>query len=186
MLASYSVILNIDTAVNLKNREISNQIRNTFFQLCLIKMRLIALENEKIREKITFLDFDRILDSVEDIYRLLKELKSHDIVSISHNDILHDIHIVYLHIGTLHTHLRAMRKNIIKPEPSKNSKPIYSNPMIRADFKLNEIISNLTNILIYLKDGYDKDFKKEGKGIEACASYKYGIINTSNNGTETA
>jgi len=186
LLASYSVILNIDTTVNLKNREISNQIRNTFFQLCLIKMRLIGLENEKLREKITFLDFDRILDSVEDIYKLLKELKSHDIVSISHNDILHDIHFLYLHIGTLHTHLKAMRKNIIKPELSNNSGQIYPNPMIRADFKLNDTIEYLTNILTYLKDGYDKDFKKDGKGIEACANYKYGMTNISNNGTENA
>ncbi len=184
LLASYSVILNIDTTVNLKNREISNQIRNTFFHLCLIKMRLITLENEKSREKITYLDLDRIFDSAEDIYELLKELKSQDIVSISHNDILSDIYFVYLHIDTLHTHLRASRKNLIKPKPSKDNSPIYPNPMLRTDFKLNDIIKNLTNILTYLKDGYDKDFKKDGKGIEACADYKYGMTKILNKGKE--
>lgn len=173
LLASYSVILNIDTTINLKKREFSNQIRNTFFQLCLIKTRLIALENEKAKEKITYLDIDRIFDSVEDIYKLLTELKSQDVVSIAHNNILTDVHFIYLHINTLHTYLRASRKNIIKPELSKSNASIYTNPMITANFKLDETIKRLTNILTYLKDGYDKDFNKEGKGIEACADYQY-------------
>lgn len=175
LLASYSVILNIETTVNIKNREISNQVRNTFFQLCLIKTRLIALENEKSREKITYLDLDRILDSIEDINKQLSELKSQDIISISHNDVLVSVHMIYLHINTLYTHLRAFRKNIIKPDPSKVNTQIYPNPMIKTDFKLDDTIKNLTKILIYLKDGYDKDFKKEGKGIEACAGYWYGM-----------
>ncbi|MDD2265925.1 hypothetical protein [Sulfuricurvum sp.] len=109
----------------------------------------------------------------------MNELKSQEIVSISHNDVLQDVHFVYLHINTLYTHLRAARKNIIKPEPSKNNTPIYPNPMITTNFKLNEPIKNLTNILTYLKDGYDKDFKKDGKGIEACADYQYGMTKTS-------
>lgn len=180
LLASYSVILNIDTTINIKKRDFSNQIRNTFFQLCLIKSRLISLENEKLREKITYLDFDRIFDSVEDIYKLLTELKSQDIVSIAHNDILTDVHFVYLNINTLHTHLRALRKNIIKPEPSTSNDPIYPNPMIKVNFKLDETIKRLTNILTYLKDGYDKDFNKEGKGIEACADYVYGMTKVLN------
>ncbi|MDD2369080.1 MAG: hypothetical protein PHQ90_07230 [Sulfuricurvum sp.] len=180
LLASYSVVLNIETTVNIKNREISNQIRNTFFQLCLIKSRLMSLENEKSKEKITYLDFDRILDSVEDIYKLLTELKSQDIVSITHNDILTNVHFVYLHINTLHTHLRAARKNFFKPEPSKGNAPIYPNPMIKVDFKLDKTIKRLTNILTYLKDGYNKDFNKEGKGIEACAHYEYGMTKLHN------
>ena len=175
LLASYSVILNIDTTVNLKKREYSNQIRNTFFQLCLVKMRLITLENEKLREKITYFDFDRILDSVEDIYKLLTELKSQDIVSISHNDVLTDVHWVYFHINTLHTHLRALRKNVIKPALSQDSSQIYPNPMISIDFQLDETINRLSNILTYLRDGYNKDFKKDSKGIEACSDYKYGM-----------
>lgn len=179
LLASYSVILNIDTTVNIKNREISNQIRNTFFQLCLIKTRLIALENEKAKEKITYFDIDRIFDSVEDIYKLLSELKSQDIISISHNDVLVNVHIVYLHINTLHTHLRAVRKNIIKPEPSKSNITDYKNPMITANFQLDEPIKRLTNILTYLKDSYDKDFNKEGKGIEACADFQYSMTKIS-------
>ncbi len=175
LLASYSVVSNIETTVNIKNREYSNQIRNTFFQLCLIKMRLIALDNEKQREKITYLDIDRILDSAEDIYKLLTELKSQDIVSIAHNDILSDVHFVYFNINILHTYLRAFRKNIIKPEPSKSTNPIYQNPMIRIDLKIDETINRLTKILTYLKNGYDKDFKKDGKGIEACSDYYYGM-----------
>ncbi|MFA6193074.1 MAG: hypothetical protein WC665_12080 [Sulfurimonas sp.] len=175
LIASFSVILNIDSTINLKNREISNQIRNTFFQLCLIKTSLISLENEKVREKITYLDLDRIFDSVEDIYKLLSELKSQDIVSIAHNDILTNVHNVYFHISTLHTHLRATRKNIIKPLPAKDSTPIYPNPMIKMDFKVDDMIKELTKILTYLKDSYDKDFKKDEKGIEACAGYWYGM-----------
>lgn len=186
LLASYSVILNIDTTINLKKREFSNQIRNTFFQLCLIKTRLIALENEKAKEKITYFDIDRVFDSVEDIYKLLTELKSQEIVSISHNDVLQDVHFVYLHINTLHTHLRALRKNIIKPEPSKHNDPIYPNPMIKVNFKLDETIERLTHILTYLKDGYDKDFNKEGKGIEACADYVYGMTKISNKSNDNA
>lgn len=180
LLASYSVILNIDTTIDLKKREISNQIRNTFFQLCLIKMRLISLENEKSKEKITYLDLDRIFDSVENIYKLLSELKSQDIVSISHNDILGDVNLIYWDINMLHTHISALRKNIIRPEPSKDNTPIYPNPMLKTDFKLNDTIKNLTNILTYLKDGYDKDFNKDGKGIEACADYVYGMTKISN------
>lgn len=175
LLASYSVILNIDTTVNLRNHEHSNKVRNTFFQLCLIKSRLISLENEKQREKITYLDIDRIFDSVEDIYKLLIELKSQDIVSIAHNDILTDVHWVYLHINTLHTQLRALRKNVIKPAPAKDIAQIYPNPMISTDFKLDKTIDRLSNILIYLRDGYNRDFKKDGKGIEACSDYYYGM-----------
>lgn len=175
LLASFSVILNIDTTANIKKREISNQIRNTFFQLCLIKMRLITLENEKSREKITYMDLDRIFDSVEDIYKLLSELKTHEIVSIAHNDMLSDVHFVYFELSTLHTSLKSFRKNTIKPEPSKANEPVLTNPMVNINFKLSETIEKLTNILTYLRDGYNKEFKQESKGIEACADYWYGM-----------
>lgn len=175
LLASFSVILSIDNAVIIKNHEHSNQIRNTFFQLCLIKMRLITLENEKFREKITYMDMDRIFDSVDDIHKLLSELKSHDIVSIAHNDMLTDIHFVYFEIGTLHTFLKSVRKSIIYPESSKLNEPLLTNPMITVNFRLSDTIENLTKILTYLRDGYNKDFKQDGKGIEACADYWHGM-----------
>lgn len=175
LLASFSVILNIDTTANIKKREHSNLIRNTFFQLCLIKMRLIMLENEKSREKITYMDLDRIFDSVEDIYKLLSELKTHEIVSIAHNDMLSDVHFVYFELSTLHTSLKSFRKNLIYPTSSKLNELILTNPMININFKLSETIEKLTNILTYLRDGYNKDFKQGGKGIEACADYWYGM-----------
>ena len=45
LLASYSVIMNINTTVTIKNREISNQVRYVFFHLCLIKTRLVTFKN---------------------------------------------------------------------------------------------------------------------------------------------
>lgn len=175
LLASFSVVLNIDTTIKIKNHEHSNIIRNTFFQLCLIKMRLITLENEKIREKITYLDLDRIFDSVEDIYKLLSGLKSHEIVSIAHNDMLGDVHLVYLELSTLHTHLKSFRKNLIYPEDSRLNEPVLTNPMLTMNFKIDKSIENLTKILTYLRDGYNKNFKQDGQGIEACADYSYGM-----------
>ncbi len=165
LLASYSMILNIDTTVNLKNREISNQVRNTFFQLCLLKMRLISLNNEKSRERMTFADVDRIFDSFDDIYEILKELQSENIVSISHNDMLTDIHMLFLQLSTFKTHLKVIRRNLRRPEPQNDNTAKYPNPLNSVDFKIDEMIERLTNILTYLRDGYNKDFQKDGKGI---------------------
>ncbi len=171
LLASYSVMLNIDTTIKFKNREHSNLVRNVFFQLCLIKMRLIGLNNEKDREKITYMDIDRIFDTVEDIHNLLLNLKTQEIVTITHNSVLSDIHFVYLEITTLHTHLKAMRKNLIKPDVSKNTQAIFPNIM-KTDFRLEIAIKRLTSTLTYLQNGYEKDFPKN-TGIEQCADYSY-------------
>ncbi|MEA2029214.1 MAG: hypothetical protein U9N49_09615 [Campylobacterota bacterium] len=182
LLASFSVLLNIDTTIKLKNREISNQIRNTFFQLCLLKMRLVLLEQEKVREKLTYNDIDRIFDSFEDIHSLLNELKSENIVSIADNDALAVIHIIYFQLNTFHTHLRALRKNLIRPEPSKDNTPRYPKPLNRIDFKIDDMIRNLSNILDYLRHGYNKDFKIEGRGIESCADFEVKLKEMSQNG----
>lgn len=172
LLASYSVILNIDTTINLKKHEISNQIRNVFFQLCLIKMRLINLDNEKAKEKITYLDLDRIFDTFEDIHSLLAVIQSKDIVSIAHNDMLTDVHFIYLELTTMQTHIKALRKNIFRPEPQKSNDAIFLNPLNTIDFKLNSTIDKLTKVLTYLRSGYSEYFKLDG-AIEACADYQY-------------
>lgn len=181
LLASYSVILNIDTTVNLKKREISHQVRNVYFHLCLIKMRLIALENEKSREKISFMDVERIFDSFEDIFKILSELKSQEMVSIMHNDMLTDLHMVYLQLSTFQTHLKSLRKSIIPPEKSAFNIAKYPNPLVSFDFRLDELLKRLTNILIYIKNGYTSEFQKDSKGIESCADYFYGM--TKQNGS---
>jgi hypothetical protein len=175
LLASYSVILNIDTTINLKNREISNQVRNIYFHLCLIKMRLISLDNEKNREKISFMDVERIFDSFEDITKLLNDVKSQEMVSIMHNDMLTDLHMVYLQLSTFQTHLKSLRKSIIPPEKSAFNIALYPNPLVNVNFKIDDLLNQLTNILTYIKDGYVKDFQKDSKGIEACADYFYGM-----------
>lgn len=180
LLASYSVILNIDTTVNLKNREISNQVRNVYFHLCLIKMRLITLENEKSREIISFMDIERIFDSFEDIFKLLSDLKSQEMVSVMHNNMLTNLHMIYLQLSTFQTHLKSLRKSIIQPEQSAYNIAKYPNPLLSVDFKIDELLKNLTNLLHYLKDGYAKDFQKDSKGIEACSDYFYGMTKMPN------
>lgn len=175
LLASYSVILNIDTTINLKNREISNQVRNIYFHLCLIKMRLIGLDNEKSREKISFMDVERIFDSFEDIAKLLNDVKSQEMVSIMHNDVLTDLHMVYLKLSTFQTYLKSMKRSIIVPEKSASNIVKFSNPLITVNFQIDELLKYLTNILTYLKNGYPKDFQKDSKGIESCADYFYGM-----------
>lgn len=175
LLASYSVILNIDTTINLKNLEISNQVRNSYFHLCLIKMRLISLNNEKSRDKISFMDVERIFDSFEDIAKLLNDVKSQEMVSIMHNEMLTDLHMVYLQLSTFQTHLKSMKKSIIPPEKSAFNIVKFPNPLVTVNFKIDDLVKQLTNILTYLRDGYAKDFQKDGKGIESCADYFYGI-----------
>ncbi len=177
LLASYSVILNIDTTVNLKNREISHQVRNVYFHLCLIKMRLIGLDNEKSREKISFMDVERIFDNFEDIAKLLNDVKTQEMVSIIHNDMLTNLHMVYLQLSTFQTSLKSLKRNIIAPEKIAINITEFPNPLITIDFKIDELLQNLTKILTYLRDGYSKDFQKDSKGIESCADYFYGMTN---------
>lgn len=81
LLASYSMLLNISKNIELKNIEHSNIVRSIFFQLCLIKMRLIGLLNEKQKDKVSFMDIDRMFDTVEDIALQLQEIKTQDIVT---------------------------------------------------------------------------------------------------------
>ncbi|WP_333803285.1 hypothetical protein [Sulfurospirillum sp.] len=175
LLASYSVILNINSTVKIKNREISNQVRYVFFHLCLIKMRLVALKNEQVKEKITYMDIERIFDSFEDIFKLLNDIKSLDIISIAHNDMLTSIHMVYLHLSTYQTHVKSIRSSLIKPEPSEYNIAKYQNILKKVDFKLDDVINDLTSILTYLRDSYSKVFQKESKGIESCADYFYNM-----------
>ena len=175
LLASYSVILNINSTVKIKNREISNQVRYVFFHLCLIKMRLVALKNEQVKENITYMDIERIFDSFEDIFKLLNDIKSLDIISIAHNDMLTSIHMVYLRLSIFQTSVKSLRNSLIKPTQSEYNVAKYPNPLKKVDFKLDDIINDLTSILTYLRDSYSKDFQKEGKGIESCADYFYNI-----------
>ena len=175
LLASYSVILNIDTTINLKNREISNQVRNIYFHLCLIKMRLIGLNNEKSRDKISFMDVERIFDSFEDIAKLLNDVKSQEMVSIMHNDVLTSLHMIYFQLSTFQTYLKSLKRNIIVPEKTAINIAEFPNPLITINFKIDELLKDLTKILTYLREGYPKDFQKDGKGIESCADYFYGM-----------
>lgn len=170
LLASYSVILNINKNVEAKNREHSNLVRDTFFKLCLVKMRLVTLINEKDREKVTYLDIDRIFDTVEDIGNLLQSIRIQDIVAIAHNKVLTEIHFIYLEILTLQTNLKALKKNLIKPDLSKANDSCFINPL-KIDMRLEIAIERLSNVLLYLKNGYKNDFPNE-KGIEDCAEYK--------------
>lgn len=170
LLASYSVVFSIDTNIKLKNREISNQIRYVFFHLCRVKMRLIGLQKEKEREKITYLDLDRILYTISEINDMLSKINSKEIISIVHNDILSDLHFLFLEINSCNTSCKSFTSNIIRPEPQKNSKPILPNPLNSIIFRLENSIEKLSRILTYLKEGYEKDFPDNG-GIERCAEY---------------
>lgn len=170
LLASYSVVFSVDTNIRLKNIEISNQIRYVFFHLCRVKMRLIGLQKEKERQKITYLDLDRILDTISEINDMLSEINSKDIISIVHNDILSDLHFLFLEINSYNTFCRSLVSNIIRPNPQKDSKPILPNPLNSITFKFENSIERLSRILTYLKEGYEKDFPDSG-GIEKCAEY---------------
>lgn len=170
LLASYSVVLGVDTNIKLKNRELSNQIRYVFFHFCRIKMNLIALEQEKNRPMITYFDIDRILDTIQEINDMLSEVNNKEIVSILHNDVLTDLHFVYWEINSRSTHFKSMRKNLIRPEPQKENLPIYPNPLNVVSVKIDDSIEKLSRILTYLKTGYENEFPDNG-GIEACAEY---------------
>lgn len=171
LLASYSVMLSIDTTIKIKNKEHSNMVRNVFFKLCLIKMRLISLNNEKEREKITYIDIDRIFDTIEDINTLLNEIETIQIVTTTHNKVLSDIHFIYLEINTLHTYFKSVRKNLIRPTSNKTNPAIFPNPL-NINLRLDIAISRISSTLKYLKEGYKNDFPNES-GIENCAKYEY-------------
>ena len=170
LLASYSVILNIDTNMALKNREISNQIRFVFFHLCLVKMRLIALEQEKYKQEVTFIDFERIMDSIQEIDEMISKIEIKEIVAIVHNNVLVDLQFLFLNISTYSTIIKSMRSNIIRPKPQVENKVVLPNPLNRISFNFDVQIEALSRILTYLREGYKIDFPGEG-GIEECAQY---------------
>lgn len=170
LLASYSVIFSIDTNIKLKNREISNQIRYVFFHLCRIKGMLHGLQQEKKKEKITYLDYDRILDRIYELNNMLSEINSKEIISIVHNDVLGDLYFLFLEINTYNTYYKSLSSNTIRPEPQKNDKPVLPNILSSISFDFEGSTEKLSKILTYLKEGYEKDFPNRG-GIEECAEY---------------
>lgn len=173
LLASYSVILNIDTTIKLKNIENSNKIRFVFFHLCIIKMRLISLNNEKRKEKISYPDLDRILNTIYEINIKLSEINSNDIVSIVHNKVLNDLHFIYLNINTQTTYFKSFSQNIKRPEVGKINGNVLPNPLNTISIRTNDTIDMISNVLTYLREGYEKEFPGQG-GIEECSSkYKY-------------
>jgi len=178
LLASYSVILNIDTNIKLKKKEFSDEIRHTFFKLCLIKMRLITLINEKPKEKISFLDVTRIFDTLVEINELLQQINSINTVSIVHNSILTELHFLILEMSSKNTALKQIRENINKPEQNINSN-LFPNPLKMVNFELEKSLKKLTKILTYLKDGY-KDYFPDTGGIENCAKYSFDLNKLSN------
>lgn len=170
LLASYSVILNIDTNIELKKIERSNQIRYVFFHLCLIKSNLISLQNIKPIEKISYINMDYIFNTMENINQLLSEIKSQDIVSIVNNNILNDLHFIIRDIHTNNSELKSLKLNTIKPEVGGRTIAKFSNILKNEQFKIEDPIERLTRILTYLKKGYENDFPSTG-GIEECAEY---------------
>ena len=172
LLASFSVVLSIDTNIKLKKIEISNKIRNVFFHLCRIKMRLICLVQEKEKQKISYYDLDRISETIKDINNMLSAINSSDIVSITHNDVLTDLHFLYLKLNTYNTAAKTFFLNINRPEDKTYyNNAILPNPLNTVSFKFEDAVDKLSKILVYLKDGYEKDFPSNG-GIEKCAEYK--------------
>lgn len=171
LLASYSVILNIDTTVKLKNLETTNQIRYIFFILCRIRMRLIALRREKINEKVTFLDIDRIFNTISDISEMTSKIENKDIISILHNNVLGDLDLLLFELNYMNISIKTLRKNTIKPELSKDAKAVFSNPLTNEIFKFENSIERLAKILTYIKNGYPQYFPENG-GIEMCANYE--------------
>ena len=167
LLASYSVILSIDTTIKLKNIEISNKIRYVFFHLCLIKIKLITLSNESQKDKISYIDLDRITDSIHEVNTILSEINSQDIISILHNKVLEDLHFLHLNLNLQSTAFKSMIKNVKRPEVGTVNGYVVPNPL-KIDLKLEDSIKRISNILTYLRKGYKKDFPDKG-GIEECS-----------------
>ena len=168
LLASYSMLLNISKNIELKNIEHSNKVRNIFFQLCLIKMRLITLIQYKERSEITYLDIDSIFGITEDIANSLQNLNTQDMVTTIHNNVLSDIHFVYLEFLTATSLVKAARNNLI--HPNTNNSKLFPNPLLKFDMRLEIAVERLTSALTYLKNGYEKDFPEQG-GLEDCAEH---------------
>lgn len=168
LLASYSVILNIDINIKMKNVEHSNKVRSVFFQLCLIKMKLISLKNEEGNEKISYLDYDRFIETLFEINNSLSKISTQDLVSIMHNKILQDLHFLQLNLALYSNSFTSMAKNTKRPDKYVDGN-VVPNPL--KILKLDGSIKLVTNILIYLKKGYEKEFP-EYKSIEMCAEYE--------------
>lgn len=167
LLASFSVILSIDTNIKVINIEHSNKVRSVFFQLCLIKMQLISLKNEADREKISYLDYDRHIELLSEINKSLVEISTKDLVSVLHNKVLQNLHFLQLNIGIYSSSFKAMSKNTKRSEVSVGES-ILPNPL--KIIQISESIDLVTKILIYLKEGYEKEFPDYGS-IEMCAEY---------------
>lgn len=192
LLASYAMILNISKNIELKNRDIelknrehSNMVKNVFFKLCLLKMKVIELKNQLPREKISYLDLDRIFDTIEDMREILHEVNTLEVVTITHNSVLGDIHFIYLEIISIQTGLSSMNKNICRPE-NKNyniGEPLVPNPLKIIKLPLERLEKYLTNTLTYYKNGYEKDFPNL-QSIESCAEYSHSVVEKSDSKSE--
>lgn len=171
LLASYSVILNVETTINIQNFEKSNRIRYIFFQLCLIKMKLILLSNESKREKINNLDFDRIAHVIYEIDTLLANIDNQNTISILHNKVLEDLYFLHLNINLLSTTFKSLINNIDRVNMDGMTESVLPNPL-KTDLKIESSIELISKILLYIRKGYNKDFPGEG-GIEECSTHNF-------------
>lgn len=171
LLASFSVVHSIDTNMLLQNKEFSNKVRYLFFRLCQAKTILLSLQQEKNKEKITDVDLDRILITIEGVNEILTETCTENAVSVINNSVLVQVHFLVLRVGTLHNGFRAVKANLVKAAPQKDSMPRLPNPLRLTSCDLETIIADLSQILGYMKEGYKKDFPEMG-AIGDCASYE--------------
>ena len=73
------------------------------------------------------MDLQRIFDSFDDIFKLLNDIKSSDIISIAHNDMMTSLHMVYLRLSIFQTFMKSFRNSLLKPE--KLNTDTYKNPL---------------------------------------------------------
>ena len=176
LLASFSVMLGIDTTIQIKNREIQDQVRETFFDLCQIKMFLFVLKEEQKHEKISYLDFDRIVNITKSMRNISLNTKERKATTIMHTTVLTDLYFLFFNIDIENIFLENGYHNIVEP-PAHEKRGIrfIKNPLNFEHIHIDKSINQVTNVLTYLKEGYPK-FLPDSNGIEQCAGFQ-GIQN---------
>lgn len=137
-------------------------------------MRLLGLKAKYKNKKVSRIDIENIFETLGDLRKSLVIINSVDVISNIHNDLLSDLHFVFMKLDEIDSSIKAIKIGIIMPKPEQCSQATISNPFLSMsmfDKLINETIEGISKTLTYLKDGYCDDFPERG-GIERCAGYQ--------------
>lgn len=172
LLASFSVILSINSAVEIKKREIENQNRHLFANICQAKLLLSGLKlGYAQQEEISYLDFLTIQSIFNEVSEIIDGLNNHEAFGVIHNAIIGDLVLLQSYAKRNASTFENLAKSIQWPSGIYSGYK-HTNPLKKINLNIENQLDFQNRILNYLKSGYGKLFEENG-GIEQCASKKF-------------